>query len=139
MLSQTAQYALRAVLAIARARGEAVGAAALAKQVGVPPSYLAKTLNALVRNKVLLGTRGRNGGFRLARRPSQIALLDVVSPFDDIRPGRRCLLGRPTCSDQNPCAVHDRWRDTSQQVGDFFARTTVADVSHGSRPLSGTA
>jgi Rrf2 family protein len=132
MLSQTAEYALRAVLAIARARGEAVGAAALAKQVGVPPSYLAKTLNALVRNGVLVGTRGRNGGFRLAKRPSQIALLDVVSPFDDIGPGRRCLLGRATCSDQNPCAAHARWRGVSQRIGDFFAETTVEDVSAGS-------
>jgi len=35
MLSQTAEYALRAVIAIARARGEAVGAAALAKQAGM--------------------------------------------------------------------------------------------------------
>ena len=126
MLSQTAEYALRAVLAIARARGEAVGAAALAKQVGVPPSYLAKTLNALVRNGVLVGTRGRNGGFRLARRPSQIPLLDIVSPFDDIGPGRRCLLGRPTC------AAHARWRGVSQRIGDFFAETTVEDVSAGS-------
>jgi Rrf2 family protein len=132
MLSQTAEYALRAVLAIARERGEAIGAAKLAKQVGVPPSYLAKTLNALVRNKVLVATRGRHGGFRLARRPSQIALLDVVSPFDDIRPGRRCLLGRPTCSDQNPCAAHGRWRGVSQRIGEFFAQTTVEDVSAGS-------
>jgi Rrf2 family protein len=132
MLSQTAEYALRAVLAIARGRGQAIGAAALAKQVGVPPNYLAKTLNVLVRNGVLVGARGRNGGFRLARRASQIPLLDVVTPFDDIRPGRRCLLGRPTCSDQNPCAAHQRWRGVSQRIGDFFAETTVEDVSAGS-------
>ena len=132
MLSQTAEYALRAVLAIARAQGEAIGAGVLAKQVGVPASYLAKTLNVLVRNGVLVGSRGRNGGFRLAKRASQIALLDVVTPFDDIRPGRRCLLGRPTCSDQNPCAAHTRWREVSQRIGDFFAETTVEDVSAGS-------
>ena len=132
MLSQTAEYALRAVLAIARGRGEAIGASALAKQVGVPPSYLAKTLNVLVRKGVLVGSRGRNGGFRLAKRANQIPLLDVVTPFDDIRPGRRCLLGRPTCSDHNPCAAHTRWRGVSQRIGDFFAETTVEDVSAGS-------
>lgn len=130
MLSQTAEYALRAVLMIAEeGEVEPVGASRLASRLGIPPNYLSKTLHQLSRAGVLESTRGKLGGFRLARPAERITLLEVVSPFDEIQAQRTCLLGRPVCSDQTACAAHLRWKKVSEQIADFFGQTTVADLA----------
>ena len=129
MLSQTAEYALRAVLYLA-ARGEAgaVGVEAMAGELGIPPSYLSKTCQVLVRHGVLESVRGRSGGFRLAMAPERLQLACVVDPFEDETERRHCLLGRATCSDQHACAAHASWKATSEQIARYFRTTTVADL-----------
>jgi len=130
MLSQTSEYALRAVVYLAErdndqpVRVETIGAA-----LGIPANYLSKTLNVLVRRKILASMRGPTGGFRLAVRPDQLMLLKVVEPFDPIVQRRHCLLGRKECSDRTACAAHDAWKQTSEVVTHFFRTTTVADIS----------
>lgn len=131
MLSQTAEYALRAVLAIAaEADGPAVGAGRLAGVLGIPQNYLSKTLHQLARVGVLESTRGKLGGFRLARPAEQISLLDVVQPFDDVTGRRTCLMGRAICSDHNACIAHERWKLVAEQMAEFFRETKVGDLVH---------
>jgi Rrf2 family protein len=129
ILNQTAEYALRAVLAIARAPdGQPVGAARVAAELGIPANYLSKTLHQLARAGILESIRGKLGGFRLARPGNRISLLDIVSEFDDIRGKRACLLGRTTCSDVQPCIAHHRWKAVADRQAAFFRETTVADL-----------
>ena len=134
MLSQTAEYALRAVLAVAEAGSEQpVGAARLAARLGIPQNYLSKTLHQLARAGVLESTRGKSGGFRLARPAGKISLLEVVSPFDDVTGRRTCLMGQPVCSDHNSCAAHERWKEVAERTAEFFKETTVADLAGEAR------
>ena len=129
MLSQTSEYALRAVLYLAdRRSGEPVRVASIAEALGVPRNYLAKTLHALVRAGVLTSGRGPTGGFRLARAPHRLALQDVVAPFDPKTSQPRCLLGRPQCGGPDACVAHDAWSRASGQVAEFFRTTTVAEL-----------
>lgn len=128
MLSQTAQYALRTALQLARLPpGERAAAGELAEQVRVPSNYLSKTLHQLARAGVVTGTRGKHGGFSLARAAHRIRLAEVVKPFQEVGE-RSCLLGRPVCSDARPCAAHGRWKAVAEQLAGFFATTTLADI-----------
>lgn len=129
MLSGTAEYALRAVVQIARTSGgQPITASELAESVGVPRYYLGKVLHELVRAGVLHSTRGKLGGFRLALAPKDLSLVQIVSLFDGISAQRRCLLGRPECSERNPCPMHHRWKEVAEQISRFFSETTLADV-----------
>jgi Rrf2 family protein len=129
MLSGTAQYALRAVVQLARSHpGAPMRADDLAQAVDVPRNYLGKILHQLGRAGILLSARGKHGGFTLSVPPSEISLLDVVSLFDDIGEQRSCLFGRPECNDEDPCPAHHRWRATAEQLSTFFRETTIADV-----------
>lgn len=85
----------------------------IAAALGIPRNYLSKILHRLAGEGVLASTRGRNGGFRLARPAGRISLLEVVEPFDRIDARRQCLLGREVCSDERA------WE----------AGTTVADLA----------
>ena len=139
MLSKTSEYALRAVLLLARhPRGQLVRASDLAKGLAVPPNYLSKILHALSRAGVLVSERGRHGGFRLARPAERTALAEVIGPFHEITPRTQCLLGRSRCSDAQPCAAHGRWRDVYGPVNDFFHDTMVAELLDTSAEVAET-
>jgi Rrf2 family iron-sulfur cluster assembly transcriptional regulator len=133
VLSQTAEYALRTVLHIAGDGAAPHRVERLAQDLGIPRNYLSKTLHQLARAGVLDSTRGPGGGFRLARDPHRIRLIEVVQPFDDIGQGRRCLLGRPVCSERTACEAHERWKDLSERLAAFFRETTVGDLMRGGR------
>jgi Rrf2 family protein len=129
LLSQTSEYALRALLFLAEQdRKKSTGADVIAAAVGIPASYLAKVLQPLVRSGVLHSSRGRNGGFALAVPPSQLMLERIIKPFDDNSGRRHCLLGRPTCSDRTACAVHLAWKSTGERIARFFRTTSLAQV-----------
>ena len=102
-----------------------------ANGAGVPPSYLAKTLQVLVRAKVLRSVRGRKGGFSLAATPERLLLSRIIAPFDSLTERRHCLLGRPECSDRTACVAHHAWKITAAHIAGFFRTTSLADVSSG--------
>src|SRR3954452_13049191 len=82
-LPESTEWALHSVASAAQLEpGATVSAAQLAAYFGVPPAYLAKQLQALVRAGVLHATTGPRGGFRLARPAAEITLLDVVEAVD---------------------------------------------------------
>lgn len=134
VLSQTAEYALRAALYMAEhGDAEPYRVTALAEALRIPQNYLSKTMHALARSGVLVSARGKHGGFRLARPASEIHLLEVIRPFDQLEARRQCLLGRPTCSDATPCAAHARWKELADRTTAFFRDTTLADITKPER------
>lgn len=129
ILSQTAKYALRAVLYLADSDPEVwVRVDDIAEALDVPRNYLSKILHTLARTGILESTRGPRGGFRLAADPEALHLTDVVGHFDDIA-GPGCFLEGGTCSESEPCAAHTQWRDASRAVTAFFDSTTIADLA----------
>jgi Rrf2 family protein len=129
LLSNTAQYALRAMIHLGQHEGEGpIRVDDIAERLDVPRNYLSKILHALVKEGLVASLRGPHGGFRLARESREITLYDVVSPFDDIEARRTCLLGRQECSDVFPCVVHEHWKNTATHVARFFRETSLANV-----------
>ena len=130
VLSQTAEYALRAALYLAARREEGpVGVETIAAATGLPASYLSKTLQTMVGAGILRSSRGRSGGFSLAVAPAKLPLMRVVEAFDERSDRSHCLLGKRVCSDASPCAAHGRWKHASAAIMDFFRNTTLADLS----------
>lgn len=130
MFSDTAEYALRAVLYLAEYQGSGPRPAAeIAERLQVPGNYLSKILHALARAGVIRSLRGKGGGFELNGSPQEISLLSVVSVFDSIDARRRCLLGREECSDERACPVHARWGKLGEEIARFVRETTLADLA----------
>jgi Rrf2 family protein len=128
MLSQTGEYALRSVLYMARRGQESTPAAEIAEFLGLPEKYLAHVLNDLAGSGIVESTRGRHGGFRLARPAEALTLVEVVAPFDPTGQPRPCLLQDRLCGLGEPCVAHERWMGVAADVRSFFERTTVADL-----------
>jgi len=132
-LSSTAQQAIHAVLCIAGGGGEPLRVESIAEATGLPRNYLSKTLHALTRAGILRSERGPRGGFRLARTADRLTLAAVAAPFSR-SDQRRCLLGRPTCGDANPCPAHARWSEIAGGLEEYFRSTTIAHLLKDTSP-----
>jgi len=131
MISNTSEYALRALVALAGSvEGTTMQGRELAQLTKVPPSYLYKILTTLRRAGVLAGARGSRGGYSLARDPGDIHLIEVVSLFEVVRPNDACLLGEfDRCDDDSPCSAHRDWKHVQQTYNDFLQSRTIADLA----------
>lgn len=90
-MSDGVEWAIHCCTMLAFLDGEqALPAAKLAEYHGVPPAYLAKHLQALVRAGVCDSVPGPRGGFRLARDAAHITLLDVTLAVDGDETAFRC-------------------------------------------------
>ena len=129
MLSSTADYALRAILVLARSAGDRpLRADEIADATGTPRNYLGKTLNALAKAGLVTSARGPTGGFSLAVAPETLPVERVVALFDAPRPHTRCLLGTGPCDAARPCSAHHRWSAVMAARQAPFATTTIADL-----------
>ena len=82
-LSHASGYALAALAYIARAKPDGpVASHVIAAAAGLPERYLLKVLKPLVDAGVLRSLKGPHGGYRLARPPKAITLLEVVEAAD---------------------------------------------------------
>jgi Rrf2 family iron-sulfur cluster assembly transcriptional regulator len=138
MLSNTAEYALRAMVFLARVDAQtATLGRDLSSISGVPARYLAKILLDLKRAGLVTAVRGFGGGYRLSRSPNQIRLIEVVEIFDRPRAHPRCLLSfEKDCVDESSCSAHDRWKLVRQVYLNFLETSTLGDISAAVPPAA---
>lgn len=129
MLSQTSRYALLAAIVMSQRPNTWMTAQELALATGIPANYLTKILHAMARSRLLRSLRGRQGGFRLARPPDEITLLDVVSLFEEPNFLSYCLLGTDACPADRPCLAHQRWLAVVEAISRFLDETTLRDIA----------
>lgn len=130
MLSKSGIYAVQALILLAELpRGSYAGTVSIAERIGAPRNYLGKLLQQLTRDGVLGSQKGMGGGFRLARRPEEITLIDIVDPIEPFRRWGSCILGRGNCTEHNPCAIHDRWKPVKESYLKILDETTIADLA----------
>jgi Rrf2 family protein len=134
MLSLTSQYALRALIYLARHEcAWPITGQRIAEESAIPAKYLSKVLGELVRFGLLESTRGKHGGFRMVKSADETSLFDVLSPFESFE-WRFCPFGNKQCSDDQPCRVHEHWQKILEMEIRFLRETTVRDVSTTRRP-----
>jgi Rrf2 family protein len=82
-LSRASSYALQALVHMAKGKQDQLVASHIIAEVdGIPDRFLLKILTPLVRVRILHSVKGPSGGFRLARAPEKISLLEVVEAVD---------------------------------------------------------
>jgi Rrf2 family protein len=129
MLSRSATYAVSSLtfLATQNANGWTLSRE-ISEALSIPPQYLARILGVLSARRILESQRGRKGGFRLARPPSEITLMDIVDPFDYVKSQRLCFFGMWECSLESPCPIHRKWKPVWDGFVSLLEGTTLAEL-----------
>lgn len=128
MLSQTAEYALRAAVHIASHPGERQTTRDIARAMDIPADYLAKVMQALVRAGVVTAMRGKAGGFQLARPGRETSVLDVVNAVEPLRRIQSCPLHLPQHGN-HLCPLHSKLDQAAAMLEREFRNTCVADLA----------
>lgn len=137
-LGEGVEWGLHSCLALAWLDADApISAARLAEIHDLPPAYLTKQMQALARAGIVNSSSGPRGGFRLARSPAQVTLLDVV---DAIEGGRSTIFEcteirrqgagaeAPESCFAMPCSIARAMGEAEDQWRAALAATSLADI-----------
>ena len=128
MISQTAEYALRAIVYLGNENeGSPCTISHLAPAIDAPESYLSKVMQRLSREGIVASQRGLHGGFVLAREASDLSVFDIVDAVDPIQRIHHCPLGNEDHSEKL-CPLHTLMDATLGQAEDQFRKVTVATL-----------
>ncbi|MDA3960442.1 MAG: Rrf2 family transcriptional regulator [Planctomycetota bacterium] len=138
MISQTAEYALRAIVFLADHEGESHTSERISATTKVPVGYLSKILQGLVRAGLVNSQRGPYGGFTLAVSSEKLTVYDVVQAVDPIHRIHGCPL-EISGHGVNLCPLHRLLDNVVASVERSFRKVTIhsllLDREGGSHPL----
>lgn len=124
---QTAEYALRAVVWLAREPAAVRRTAEVARATQVPAGYMSKVLQTLARAGLVTSTAGCKGGFRLSRPALHISVLDVMQAVSPSGRIRKCPLNVESHNNAL-CPLHRRLDEAVASIEKAFASTSIAEL-----------
>jgi Rrf2 family protein len=126
-ITRQADYALRAVIFLARMEGdEKASTSAIAEKQKIPPSFLAKIVSQLSLAGLIQTSRGARGGVSLAKRPEEISVLDVIEAIDGPVMLNDCAGSPDNCPFGQNCPLQHIWCDTRRELVDRLSSATFA-------------
>jgi Rrf2 family protein len=128
LITRETDYAVRTILYLAREKDLMASATEISQAMHIPRSFLAKILQRLVRSRLLVSTRGAQGGFRLTKKPSAVSLLEIMEAIQGLAAINVCAVNKKHCRLSTTCSVHPIWVDIRKEVEKRLAKQTIADL-----------
>jgi len=135
MLSNTCKYALRALIYLGKFSKDdkRIGIKKISEDLQLSSPFLGKILQSLVKQKLLVSTKGPNGGFSLAKKASDISLWEIVTKVDGEEFFTNCLISLEPCKSHDPskplCPVHSQYEMLRKEIKSFYQETTLEIIS----------
>lgn len=132
LFTKASEYALFSLVLVAQKQNP-VDVDTISKELSISKSFLAKILQSLARDGILLSFKGNNGGFLLAKNPIEITLKDIIASAEK----------KPTtvfeCShEHNPnskrceiCKIRGIFDFLQNSVDDFLDTITLKEIIEG--------
>lgn len=135
MISQTAEYALRAVVFLAKGNGQPMTRQQIADGGHVPLDYLTKVMQMLSEQGIVSVKRGPGGGYLLVGERERLTVLDVVAAVDVSLRVKRCPLG--IVGHEALCPLHAKLDEAAALAESVFRETRIVDLASSTIPGSG--
>lgn len=127
-ITRQADYAVRAVLYLARNGDQRTATSMIAEEQRIPPSFLAKIVSQLSIAGLLHTSRGARGGVTLARTPKEITLLEVIEAIDGPIQLNECVGDSSSCSFDDDCPLRPVWCDAQEDLVRKLKGTNFSDM-----------
>lgn len=129
-LTRRGDYAVRVMLALARESGDGwLSVPTVSAAMAIPERFLPRVMVDLVDAGLVVGRRGRTGGYRLARSARSISLLDIIAAAEPEPDPRTCILRGGPCGVDGRCAVHDAFGGAREAMLARLGATSLAEVA----------
>jgi Rrf2 family protein len=131
VISQKAKYALRALVALAKA-GDTLMIGEIAASKKIPRKFLEQILLELKRQGIVQSRRGKFGGYALLMAPDKITYGQVLRIIDGPIAPLPCLsrIAYRRCSDcktEETCEIRRVFARVAESAREVLDRTTIAD------------
>lgn len=130
-LSQKCQYAIRAILELAKHHGEGpVAISQIAASQAIPQRFLENILNELRPTGLIESRRGIQGGYLLTRDPAAISVGEVIrlveGPMDPVK----CIGDRegPCCPIKDKCSLFHLWTRAKEAIEEVYDNANFRDL-----------
>lgn len=129
-LTKAGEYGLRAVrYMVENADKGRVSIGDISENKNIPEPFLRKLFKPLVQQEIIISTRGVSGGVKLARKPEEITVLEVVEALEGPLALNECLLDDAACEFLAECGMHDVWEEAQAAMAKVLRSKNLTDLS----------
>jgi FeS assembly SUF system regulator len=133
-VTRLTDYATLVLTVMAGAPDALHSAAGLAERARLETTTVSKLLKTLAHAGLVSGQRGVHGGYRLARAPRDISLMEVVEAMEGPLGMTECSVHAGNCGIEDHCGVRANWRRINDVVADALRGVTLAQMLLPPRP-----
>lgn len=130
LISTRGRYALRVLVDIAEHQTEDfVPLKEIAQRQEISEKYLESIVKTLVKDGILVGLRGKGGGYRLSKSPEAFTVRRVLVLTEGTLAPVACMEeGHPICSRAASCRTLPMWKGLDRVIGEYLDGFTIADL-----------
>jgi Rrf2 family protein len=128
LITKNTDYAVRALIQLAKEPGRYVSAAEISKRETIPVPFLKRLLQTLIKEKYLLSREGAAGGVRLNKRTDRIRIIDIMKLFQGEFRISECMFRKRICPNRATCVLRRRMRTIESNLIAEFAGITIATL-----------
>ncbi|MBD3415005.1 MAG: Rrf2 family transcriptional regulator [Candidatus Aminicenantes bacterium] len=100
----------------------------LSEEEDISIRYLEQIIIPLKLNQLVKSIRGAGGGYKLARHPSEIKLVEILKSLEGPCCLVECVQDEEYCQRIPECAAHDVWEEASMMLKKYFESITLEDL-----------
>ena len=136
MISTKGRYALRVMIELAtRGEEEYIPLRDIAQRQEISEKYLEAILKILVRENMVVGLRGKGGGYQLSKKPSEYTVGSILKRTEGSLAPVACLgCGEDGCPRADQCATLPMWRELDALIDGFLEGITLEQLAEQALP-----
>jgi Rrf2 family protein len=131
-ISTKGRYALNIMVDLAKNSTDEkyISLTEISKRLEISNKYLEQIISALNKNNLVLSTRGNNGGYKLAKKPEEYIIGDILRATEGNLSPLDCLSNGSvnSCPKKHRCATLSFWQGLDKAIEDYVDSKTLADL-----------
>ena len=127
-LTTKGRFAVTAMLDLAMNEiDKPVTLAGISERQSISLSYLEQLFSRLRRGGLVKSVRGPGGGYRIAKKHSEISVSESISAVDELIDATQCG-GKENCRDERRCMTHDLWSSLNTKILEYLSGVSLAEL-----------
>lgn len=136
MISTRGRYALRILIDLAESGGDAfVPLRQLSLRQEISLKYIEAIMPSIVAEGLVVSSPGKGGGYRLARKPEEISIRQVLAITDNLSPVACLACPDKGCGRASECRTLPLWKELDALISGFLSAKTLSDYMRGEKTV----
>lgn len=127
-ISSKGRYAVRLMAELARREGENVSVADIADAQDISAKYLEKIISILSKNRLIEGSRGVKGGYKLTKPADKYSVAEILCVTGDLPELAPCLRDGYECARADKCDSVGCWERLDALINNYLSKVSLQDI-----------